>query len=59
MVNFAVSSLVNEFLDVFSGRISESDVRLNFSKEVYGGFIYSNKSTVVKLTKSEESKNSD
>ena len=59
MVDFPESSLKDELLDGLSGRISESDIRFDFSDEVGGGLVDSNESTVVKLTKSQESEDSN
>ena len=58
-VDFTESSLEDEFSNWFSGRISKSNVRLNFSKQVWWSFVDSDKSSVVDLSKSEQSQDSD
>ena len=58
-VDLSVSSLENEFSNSFSGRVSESDVWLNFSEEVGWSFVNSDKSSVVDLSQSEQSEDSD
>jgi len=58
-VDFTISSLENEFSNGFSWRISDSNIRLNFSEEVGWSFVDSNKSSVVDLSQSEQSEDSD
>ena len=58
-VDFSVSSLENEFSNSFSGRISEGDIWLNFSEEVGWSFVDSDKGSVVDLSQSEQSEDSD
>ena len=58
-VDFTISSLEDEFSDGFSWRISESDVRLNFSEEIWWSFVDSNKGSIVDLSQSEQSQDSN
>jgi len=58
-VDFAVSSLQNELSDGFSGRIPEGHVRLNLSEKVWWSFIDSDESSVMDLSQSEQSQDSD
>ena len=53
LVDFAISSLVNELSDSLSGRISEGDVWLNFSDEVSSGLVDSDEGSVVQLSQSQ------
>lgn len=59
LVDLAVTSLENKFADGLAGRISESDVGLNSSEHVGGGFVDSNEDSVVELSESEESHDAD
>jgi len=58
-VDFTISSLENEFSNGFSWRISEGDIRLNFSEEIWWSLVDSDKSSVVDLSQSEQSEDSD
>ena len=65
-IDFSISSLVDKFFDGFSGRITkllsfipEGDVWLNSSHEVDGGFVDSDKGSVVELSEPEESQDAD
>lgn len=58
-VDFAVASLENEFSDGFSGGIAIGYVGLNSSEHIDGGFIKFNEDTVMELSQSEESHDSD
>lgn len=62
MVDFSISSFVDQFSYGFPSWISilfysipKSNIWLNSSKKISGGFVNSNESTVVKLTKSKKS----
>ena len=59
LVNLSVSSLENELADGISGWISESDVRLDSAEEISRSFIDADKDTVMNLSKSQNSKDSD
>jgi hypothetical protein len=59
LVNFSVSSLKNELADGISGWISESDVRLDSAEEISRSFIDADKDTVMNLSESQNSKDSD
>jgi len=53
-VDFTVSSLVDESLDVSSGGVTVGDVRLDHSDHVDGGSGHSDEHSVVELSESEE-----
>lgn len=59
LVNFTITSLENEFSDGLSGRISEGDVGLNSSENVGWSLIDSDEGSVVDLSQSEYSQDSD
>lgn len=66
MVNFSETSFVNKFSDCLSGRISKlskclpvSNIRFNSSKKIDGSFVNSYKCTVMELSQSEESQDSN
>ena len=59
LVNFTITSLENEFSDGLSGRVSEGDVGLNSSENVAGSLIDSDEGSVVDLSQSEYSQDSD
>lgn len=58
-VDLSVSSLENEFADGFARGVSEGDVGLDSSEEVGGGLVDSNEDSIVELSESEESHDSD
>ncbi len=58
-VDFTISSLEDKFSNGFSWRISKGDVRLNFSEEIWWSFVDSDKGSVVDLSQSEQSQDSD
>lgn len=66
MINFSKTSFVNKFSDRLSGRISKlskdlpvSNIRLNSSKKIDGSFVNSYKCTIMELSQSEESQDSN
>ena len=59
LVDLAVTSLEDEFSDGFIGRITISNVGLNSSEHIDGGLVKLDKDTVVELSQSEESHDSD
>jgi len=59
LVNLSVSSLKNELADSISGWISESDVRLDSAEEISRSFIDADEDTVMNLSESQNSKDSD
>ena len=59
LVDLSVSSLENNFSDGLSGWVSEGDVWLNSSEDVGWGFIDSDEDTIVDLSQSEDSQDSD
>ena len=58
-VNFAESSLKDQFFDGFTRWVSVSDVGFNFSEHIDGSFVNSNENSVMELSESEESHDSD
>lgn len=58
-VDLAISSLKDEFADGFARGVSEGDVGLDSSEHVDGGFVESNKDSVVELSEPKESHDSD
>lgn len=59
LVNLTETSLVDELLDGFPGWVSKSDVRLDLSDQVGSGLVDSDEGSVVELSKSKESEDSD
>ena len=59
LVDLSVSSLQDELADGISGRISESDVWLDSAEEIGGGFVDADKDTVVDLSESQNSEDSN
>ncbi len=59
LVNFTISSFIYKFSDGFSGRITKSDVGLNSSQKVGWGFVHSHEGSVVELSQSQDSQDSD
>ncbi len=57
--NLSETSLVDEFLDGFSGWVSEGDVWLDSSQQVGGSLVYSDENSVVDLSQSQQSEDSD
>ena len=53
-VDLAISSLIDELLDSRSGRVSISDVRLDYSDHVHSGLGHSDEHSVVELSESKE-----
>ena len=58
-VDFAISSLENEFSDGFSGRITIGDVGFDSSEHIDGSFVDSNEDSIVELSESKKSHDSD
>lgn len=58
-VDFTVTSLEDELSDGVSGGVSVSDVGLNSSEHIDGGLVKSDENTVMELSQSEESHDSD
>jgi hypothetical protein len=58
-VDLAVSSLENEFSDGVLGGVSVGDVGLNSSEHIDGGSVELDEDTIVELSESEESHDSD
>jgi len=58
-VDLAVSSLEDEFSDGFGGGVTIGDVGLNSSEHIDGGSVKFDEDTVVELSESEESHDSD
>jgi len=54
LVDFSVTSLVDQIVDDLSGGITESNIRLNFLKHIQSGSVYSDQSGVVDLSESEQ-----
>ena len=59
LVDLSVSSLEDEFSNGLSGGVSEGDVGFDSSDEVGGGFVHSHEGSVVDLSQSENSEDSD
>ena len=59
MIDFTISSFVDQFSNSFSSWITIGDVWFNFSEQVSGGFINSNECTIVDLSESQKSENSN
>lgn len=59
LIYLTITSLEDEFSDGLSGRITKSNVWFDSSQKVDGGLVDSDKGAVVKLSESQESKNSD
>ena len=59
LVDLTISSLEDEFSDGFSSGISEGDIGLDSSDEVGGSLVDSHESTVVDLSESKNSKDSN
>ena len=54
LVEFSVTSLVDQIVDDLSGGVTEGNIRLNFLKHIQSGSVYSDQSGVVDLSKSEQ-----
>jgi len=54
LVDFSVTSLVDQIVDDLFGGITESNIRLNFLKHIQSGSVYSDQSGVVDLSESEQ-----
>ena len=59
LVDLAVTSLEDEFPDGLLGWVAVGDVGLNSSKHIDGGLVDSDEDSVMELSQSEESHDSD
>jgi len=57
--NLSITSFKDKFSNSLSGRITKSNIGLNFTEEIGGGFVDSDKNSVMELSQSQNSQNSD